>query len=52
MKVTTQQLFATHNKKLLTDIMEKDEPVLCDSFSDKYDDVINYTIEENGLQER
>lgn len=34
----TQQLFATHNKKLLSDIIEKDEPVECDSFSDAKDE--------------
>lgn len=46
---TTTQLFATHNKKLLTDIMEKDEPVLCDSFSDAKDENYDKPLKDVGL---
>lgn len=48
--MTTQKTFQSYNLQILQGIIEKDEPIECDSFSDKYDDVINYTIEQNGYE--
>lgn len=48
---TTQQIFANLNnalKKRLLPVPANREPILCDSFSDKYDDVINYSLKEHG----
>jgi len=52
---TTEKIFANHNnalKKRLLPEPTNGEPIECDSFSDKYDDVINYNLEQHGLQER
>jgi hypothetical protein len=49
---TTQQVFHQYNnslkKRLLPEPTNR-EPIECDSFSDKYDDVINYSLKEHGL---
>ncbi len=50
---TTQQIFASHNnalKKLLLPEPTNIEPIECTSFSDKYDDVINYSLKEHGYE--
>lgn len=49
---TTQQIFANLNnylkKRLLPEPTNR-ELIECDSFSDKHDDVINYSLKEHGL---
>lgn len=51
---TTQQIFHQYNtllkKRLLPEPTNR-EPILCDSFSDKYDDVINYGLKDHGYEE-
>lgn len=50
--MTTQQIFHNYNnalkKRLLPEPTNR-EVIECDSFSDKYDDVINYGLKEHGL---
>ena len=50
---TTQQIFANLNndlkKRLLPEPTNR-EPILCDSFSDKCDDVINFNLEQHGIK--
>ena len=48
--MTTQKIFKSYNLQILRGIMEKDEPTECDSFSDKYDDVINYILKYHGYE--
>lgn len=50
---TTRQLFHAYNnalKKLLFPEQTNREPIECDSFSDKYDDVINFNLEQHGIK--
>jgi len=50
---TTQQIFANLNnalkKRLLPEPTNR-EPIECTSFSDKYDDVINFNLEQHGIK--
>lgn len=49
----TQQIISDYNnalkKRLLPEPTNR-EPILCDSFSDKYDDVIKYSLKEHGYE--
>jgi hypothetical protein len=51
---TTQQIFANLNnalkKRLLPEPTNR-EPIECTSFSEKYDDVINYSLKDHGYEE-
>ena len=50
---TTAKLFHQYNnalKKRLLPEPKNREPIECDSFSDKYDDVINYSLKEHGME--
>lgn len=50
---TTQQIFKSYNnalkKRLLPEPTNRG-PIECDSFYDKYDDVINYSLKEHGYE--
>jgi len=50
---STNQIFANHNtllkKRLFTEPTNR-EPIECTSFSDKYDDVINFNLEQHGIK--
>ena len=49
----TNKIFANHNnalKKRLFPEPTNIEPIECDSFSDKYDDVINYSLKDHGYE--
>jgi len=49
---TTQQIFANLNTRLKKRLLPEPtnrEPIICDSFADKYDDVINYGLKDHGL---
>ena len=50
---TTQQIFAKYNnylkKRLLPEPTNR-EPIECTSFYDKYDDVINFNLEQHGIK--
>lgn len=49
----TQQIFHENNnalKKRLLPEPKNREPIECDSFSDKYDDVINFNLEQHGIK--
>lgn len=49
----TNELFNLYNnalkKRLLPEPTNR-EPIECDSFSDKYDDVINFNLEQHGIK--
>lgn len=48
----TNELFDIYNTRLKNRLLPEPtnrEPIECDSFSDKYDDVINYSLKEHGL---
>lgn len=45
-----KKLFQTYNRNLLQRLLESDEPIECDSFSDLNEDVINFTIAEHGIE--
>lgn len=50
---TTNEIFANLNtslkKRLLPEPTNR-EPIECTSFSDKHDDVINYSLKEHGYE--
>ncbi len=48
MKDTAKVIFEKYNNALKKRLLpEPTEPIECDSFSDKYDDVINYSLKEH-----
>lgn len=50
----TSKIFQQHNNSLKKRLLPEPtniEPILCDSFSDKYDDVINYGLKDHGYEE-
>lgn len=50
---TTNEIFHDYNnaikKRLLPEPTNR-EPIECDSFSDKYDDVINFNLKQHGIK--
>jgi len=51
---TTQKIFHAYNnalkKRLLPEPTNR-EPIECTSFSDKCDDIINYSLKDHGYEE-
>jgi len=45
-----RKLFQTYNLNLLQGLLESDEPIEADSFSDLNEDVINYSLKQHGYE--